>query len=211
MMKKMQLIIWVTGACSMLSYASSILNVSADATIKKATPTVNYGGATDVSSTRAGTTNKVYLAFDASSLGGSIIDITSMTAYSIASTFRGSTVYLITNSTYDVAWNQSTITYNNAPGNALNGVGLVAGAGIVIGSFATPTAANQTIAFTFTSDAEKTLLINALNTGARKATLVSYVSSTSGSFQYAALESTLDGAHPAQMTVIPEPATCGLR
>ena len=98
---------------------ATVVSVIDDAEIRSDAPDSNYGAQTTLtaSMTSIPVYKKGYVKFDASGLGdGVVADIDSFTFYFTQPYARDAWFYLITGADAD-SWDESTITWNNAPGN----------------------------------------------------------------------------------------------
>lgn len=192
------------------------LTPTGDAFITGSNPTQNFGSATSVSAAGEQSGYKFYVKFDASSLPGQITSIDSISAYYLSNRSRAANIYLLTNNDGSaVNWNESTLTWDNAPANVTDSYnGLQAGPNQTLTFFANSPGSVDNRDFTITpSDMSSTqALINALNTGERTATLVFVYASSStlgGFYQIASKESDLTPLTIDVITV-PEPSTYAL-
>ena len=173
----------------------SALVVSQDATIKPDPDAdTNFGSSETLTASDAGM-DMSYVQFD--SPASPVVDISSLSAFAMASsTPRGSAVYLATD---DISWDQSTITWNNAPANnPATKYPDVSGA-VKIGTFpAAAVGTAETVPFAFDDTTLKQLLINRMNSFDSVSLII--VRSSDRSVAYASLENgSTAGAHPIQM------------
>jgi hypothetical protein len=196
------------GAASLLN--AQVLTVTDDAEVRDSDPTTNYGSATQVIADVSGI--KGYLKFDASSLGYSITDITSFTGVSLNTSYpRQGNFYLITGTGAD-SWDQSTITWNNAPGNDTSSVSEFLNnatfTSILIGQNELAAAGSpESVDFSWVNQTAKDAVITELNTGDRIAT-IAFSRNSTRSLNIASLENSTYDAY--NMTVVPEPSQYGL-
>ncbi|MFI4911572.1 MAG: DNRLRE domain-containing protein [Sedimentisphaeraceae bacterium JB056] len=173
------------------------IDVAQDAAIKSASPNTNLNGDWLFISPD----NKAYIQFDFSQYAGTVLSIANLEFNFNASYARNAQIYLITGDGAD-DWDESTITWNNAPGNDtsstayyLNDATFTA---TLLGSIEQPASGgSSTVGFLWDNEALKTNLINELNTGDRKATLAFSRNSTSRFAQYACKENV--GYHPVRI------------
>jgi hypothetical protein len=182
-----------------------------DATVHALNPDTNYGSDMQLRAERHGsspnfTWSKAYVQFESPTF--TVTDIEKIEAFALATSYpRQANVWLIT-SEVDVAWNGSTITYNNAPFNDVTGHALEANAAVRIGNLDQPAqSTNQTVGIVF-SETGKADLIDAMNNYSHFTLVISRP--TDRSVAFASLEDLTEGRHPLQITVIPEPATSAL-
>lgn len=214
MKSKLFLTSLVTAALPLVASASFILSPIADATVEASQPDSNFGSDTAVRTSLSAPfgdgSQKAWLLFDGAASGyATITDIVSLTATTAATSvtqLRGAQFWLITGAGAN-DWNQSTITWNNAPGNDItHGTNLDTANFTITLLGETPQAdsGGETVVMSWETGA-KTALLNELNTGNRLATIVTTRISTSGRMNYASLEHPT--ADPVQLEVIPEPSS----
>jgi len=143
----------------------------------------------------------VYIQFDVSQYAGTVLDINNFQFNFNAAYARNAQAYLITGEGAD-NWDETTITWNNAPGNDtaspaffLNSGGFTS---TLIGSTEGTVAGNVTVGFIWQDQAAKDAVIAALNTGDRKVTIAFGRNSTSRFAQYACKE-LMPTYHPIRM------------
>ena len=212
-MKKLMTALFALGVAGICQ--AEIITVSADAEIRSDTPDTNYGAQTTLSAlmTSTPTYRKGYIKFDASGLGAgvTVTNIASFSMYFTQAYARDAKFYLITGTGVD-SWDESTITWNNAPGN---------GAGTTFLNDATYTstrvglsgteAAPGVVEFVWDSQTTMDAVIDELNSGDRIVTLACMRDSTSRLATFASKENS--SGHPViqmDLQTIPEPATLGL-
>lgn len=190
------------------AFGAVILTPTKDALIMQENPDTNYGTGANLSGVghTAGQHQQSYLQFQSPSFTVTDIQKIELFATSVAFPRQGS-LWLITNN-IGVDWDESTITWNNAPSNDTNARTPLAGEFISLGMIDAPAATTaQTVAVDLTI-AGKAALLDAMNNFSQF-TLV--IGREGDRFvNYASLENTLPGAHPVEITVIPEPATVAL-
>lgn len=180
--------------------SATTLVVSQDARIKPdENSDINFGLLDDVT---ANETDKSYIQFDSPS--NTVVDITSLSAFAFEkSRPRSGDLYLITE---EVLWNQSTITWNNAPANDTASQYPDLSKATRIGTFAAPAVSTaETVSFSFVDTTSKQLLVNRMNEF-EKITMV-LVRPTDRSVSYASSETIIEGAHPVQMELVVEGAS----
>jgi len=212
-MKKSMVAMAAWGAACLCQ--ATVISVVADAEIRSDAPDTNYGAETTLSalSTSTPTYRKGYIKFDASGLGAgtTVSDITSFSMYFTQTYARDSKFYLITGATAD-SWNESTITWNNAPANGsgttcLNDASFTSTRVGLSGTEAAP----GVVEFVWDSAALKQSVIDELNNDDRVVTLACMRDSTSRLATFASKENS--SGHPViqmDLQTIPEPASLGL-
>jgi hypothetical protein len=182
-----------------------------DATVSAVNPDMNYGSDMQLRAERHGsppdyTWSKAYVQFESPTF--TVTDIEKIEAFALALGYtREANVWLITTEV-DVAWNESTITFNNAPYNDVTGHALETNAAVRIGNLERPAAStNQTVGIVF-SETGKADLIDAMNNYSHFTLVISRP--TDRSTVFASREDLTEGRHPLQITAIPEPATSAL-
>jgi hypothetical protein len=211
MMKKYSMVMLMALMASVVY--GSLITATEDATIKNgASASSNFGNdATVWGYNQSGIIYKSYIKFSTASLG-SVTNINSIQAYWYDQTYdRGASVYLVTNTAY-MNWSESTITWNNAPGNVTNTQYLVADAGILLGSFDVPApVASGTVSLNWATGVVggKSVLMDVMNNN-DYVTLV-LVRPTDRWVSFASTEA-VDASHPIRMDIdtIPEPATVSM-
>ena len=175
------------------------LDVSEDATVKLSDPDAVFGTDLRLHVNRNAETNLVYLKFDASALDFSIAEIASFEAFAQGTASpRSVAVFAITNPVFMTGWNESTLTWNNAPGNDPAGSGLLPGAGLRVGTVDKALdSTDQTVSVLWDSPQTKSIAIGLLNSGDRTVTLV-LVRTPDRFARYASRESV-----PPNLAVIP--------
>lgn len=193
------------------------LEVSQDATVWGGTHAgTNYGSETFVMSVGSGDSaeewRKGYLLFDASSLPlFDSVESLSFTYYT-ANYSRSAKFYLLEGSGVD-AWSQGSITWNSAPGNVVDNGRTFGGAGITVTHLGTITGGTNDYGNLLTltlSGSGQAALLNALNTGDRKVTIVFAHDSSNRSFSLASTEHASMAAASLSYTpgsTVPEPAS----
>jgi hypothetical protein len=167
--------------------AQTELRTSADAHVDGNNPDVNYGGAEvlDISQTDAGGC-KAYLLFDASGWGTNISRIGDITFTCASGLTRSYIAYIITGDGAN-DWTESEITWNNAPANDVTGTAreFVARAGQTVTLLGSISGGGDGTVLSIPfgpGSAGETALLEALNTGSRKATIgIRYNSTQAGS------------------------------
>ena len=196
---------------------ATAITVVDDAEIRSDAPDSNYGAQTTLSALMTSTPayRKGYIKFDASGLGdGVVADIDSFTFYFTQAYARDARFYLITGAAAD-SWDESTITWNNAPGNGPATTFLNDGTytSTYLGTSGTE-AAPGVVEFVWDSEAAKQAVIDELNNGDRVVTIACMRDGTSRYFVVASKEN-LSG-HPwiqmklltaENMAIPPDPAT----
>lgn len=204
-MKKMIMITLV--GCSLVAVvcrSEEKLLVREEAVIQQQNPRGNARAGAVLRAARdpEGSGEKIYLKFDASEMNSVIEDIVAFEGFILATKFpRSASAYFITGDGAD-EWAQDTITWDNAPGNDKSSGGKLLSSGSFLGSFPPPEKdAGRTVALKWNSDDAKKLLIAALNTGDRVAT-IAILRSTEKDVRFASRKNTDRGAHSFQMNVI---------
>ena len=194
---------------------ATLITVVDDAEIRSDIPDGNYGAQTTLSALSTATPDyrKGYIKFDASGLGAetTVTSINSFSMYFTQAYARDAKFYLITGATAD-SWDESTVTWNNAPGNGsgttfLNDASYTS---TLIGLSGTEAAPGY-IGFNWDSQAAMDTVIAELNNGDRIVTIACMRDSTSRLATFASKENS-SGHDSIQMDLqtIPEPATLGL-
>lgn len=176
--------------------------VSQDCAIQSANPDTNYNGDQMVLTQY----QKAYIQFDASMYSGTVLSIDNLEFNATPQYARDADAYLLTGDGVD-DWDQTTITWNNAPGNDtasgsefLNDATYTA---TFLGKTEQGTGGVETVGFIWdaaTADAVKAAIINELNTGDRKVTIGLSRNSSSRYARYASLEN-MPTYHPIRMDV----------
>ncbi len=177
---------------------AAVVTVVADAEIRSDTPETNYGAETTLSALETADPyyRKGYIKFDASGLGAgtSVTNIAAFTMYFTQLYARDAKFYLITGGDVD-SWDESTITWSNAPANGPDTTFLSDGTytSTFIGLSGTE-AAPGVVGFVWDSQAAMDAVINELNNGDRIVTIACMRDSTSRVATFASRENT--SGHP---------------
>ncbi|MBC2596167.1 DNRLRE domain-containing protein [Ruficoccus amylovorans] len=193
-----------------LSQVEVDLTTVDDAMIDDLAPDTNFGSSAELAQTK--NQRKSYLKFDASSLD-TVTDV-SFSAYYTAPYARVAWVYLIVNNDgSEVAWDEDTITWNNAPANQTDGNEFIAGANQTVTQIGTIEGiVNSVVSLTFlTLETDgvdgKALLLSALNSGDRTVTL-GLMRNGDRYTRFASSEHTGGFIPPTlELTLVPEPGT----
>ncbi len=185
-------------ACPVFANETATISVSQDSVMNSTNPNTNYNGSWLY--IRSG--YKAYIQFDVSQYAGTVLGIDNFQFNFNGAYPRPASVYLITGEGAD-DWNETTITWNNAPGNDTASSAFFLNNAVftstLIGSVVQPALAGiSTVGFVWDSEAAKTAVINQLNTGDRKVTMGISRNSTSQFAQYACKEQA-PTYHPIRM------------
>lgn len=185
--------------CSATIAEQLILNVSQNAYVDQNQPDDNFDGTEILIAQRDPQGEKIYLQFNLSNLVEPICDITAFEFDYAGNYGRYAQVYLITGETAD-NWQQSTITWNNAPANNTSHAYEFLENAVYIGQVDI-TEYNEfgTVNIIWSANASKDAVINKLNSDSRVAT-IAISRNGDRSVQYYSKEAQGD-IHPIRMTV----------
>ncbi len=185
--------------CSAAIGEPLILNVSQNAYVDQELPNANFDGAEILIAQRDPLGRKIYLQFNASNFTEPISDITAFEFDYAGSYGRYGQAYLITGQDAD-NWQQSTITWNNAPANNTSNASGFGEDAVYIGQVdITEYKEYGTVKLLWQGSAAKEAVINRLNSGGRVAT-IAVSRSGDRSVQYYSKEAQGD-IHPIRMAV----------
>ena len=188
----------------------------ADAEIDENSPSTNFGNANVIdlsgATSNPGFRPKGYFKFDASSFGGSITSVESLSFSSAGPFSKRTEWYLLDGPTVD-DWTETGITWNNAPVNDTSGDGFSPGPGesadllfaVNMGPPSRTINLDGSGAGTVESNAE-TLLLDALNTGNRIATIAGIHIAKNDTNVYSKEGATANSTIVPTITVVPEPS-----
>ena len=185
--------------CSAAIGEQLVINVSKNAYVDQSLPDNNFDGAEVLIAQRDPYGKKIYLEFNVSHLTEPISDITTLEFDYAGSYGRYGQAYLITGPSAD-NWQQSTITWNNAPANnTSNAIGFLEDA-VYIGQVDI-TGYNEfgTVELIWDANGAKEKVVNQLNSGSRTAT-IAVSRNGDRSVQYHSKEAQGD-IHPIRMVV----------
>lgn len=186
------------------------LNVAEDAYIQQHMPWTGNGSAERLFATQGtatGSSEKIYLLFDASNVPGEIVDIIDIQAvFTNQYAGRSGHTFLVTGPGA-TDWTEDSITYDNAPANDPATHTFLAEQSTQIGSFEAVSAQYDTASFIWVGDdpeATKQMVIEALNTGSRKVAFGIHRDSTNRNIAYASKESTSHAGPRMILEVAPD-------
>ena len=173
-----------------------VISTVCDAEIRSSDPNSNYGAITSVSalSTADPFYRKGYVKFDANGLNDAAVvtNINAFTMYFSQPYARSANFYLITGSGVD-SWDESAITWNNAPGNG-PGAAFLNDAAYTSTYIGQNVSATGWVDFVWYSQPAMDAVMHELNTGDRTATIAFMHESTSRLATFASREN--PSGHP---------------
>ena len=203
-MRRMRIVAMIAaGLTCAVCFGEQVLVVADEAVVQEQSPRdpVRVGDVLRTATEQQGAAEKIYLKFDASGLDFQIADISGFEGYALRTKYpRGASVFLIIGDD-STDWSQSTITWDNAPGNQAGRA--LTDRGVKIGTFPPPgEKESQTVALEWESEGTRKQVVEALNSGNRCVT-IAVIRPTTKNCQFSSLKNMDRSAHPFRMKVIP--------